>query len=803
MRVSYKWLQDYVDVPWTVDELAEKLTMVGLMVERMEKLAEGIDDIVVAQVTAVEPHPEAEQLVVATVTDGAEQYVVVTGASNVAEGLKVPLAKPGVTLPGGQRIETATLRGVRSEGMLCSEAELGVGDDADGLWELPDDVTVGRPIAEQLGLDDTVLHLEVYPNRPDCLSVIGVAREIAAMTGQRVRLPEAELRESERAAEDTVRVRIDDADLCPRYSARIVERVSVGPSPAWLQQRLRVAGMRPINNIVDVTNFVMWEWGQPLHAFDFDRITGDEIIVRRATDGEVVVTLDGQQRKLTKDALVIADGEDAVAVAGVMGAANSEVSEHTTTLLLESAAFHPTSVRRTAQRFGLRTEASHRFEKGLDPNLVALASARAAHLMQRVAGGDVLRGSTDVYPRPVSPWTVPCRPERVRSLLGVEIDDDAMVRHLEALELTVQRRDGALAVTIPTFRPDLRQEVDLIEEIARLYGYDNVPARLPGGVFDVAHQAAPLPMLDRVRKSLVGAGLLETMTYSFVDGNSGDKLGWASDDSRRRMIELRNPLKDDLAVMRTSLLAGLLETAAYNRTRRNTSVHVFEIGAVFLAEQLPLTDLPREARRIGLLMTGILPERHWGRKPTPVTFYHVKGVVERLCADLGVAPTFAPSDESALHPGRRAVVCIDGRPLGVLGEVHPDVATKYNLDDVRLYVAELDGDVLAEAAAEQRTMYERLPRYPAVERDMALVVPQTVSAADIEAVLWAAGGELLQDVRLFDVYEGEQVDAGHKSLAYSLTLRAADRTLTDEDATRAIQRIDDALAERFGVRRRT
>lgn len=808
MRVSYEWLQDYVDIPWTVGQLADKMTMVGLMVETMEPLAAGVDDIVVGEVRRLERHPDAEQLHVATVSDGVSELTIVTGAPNTAVGQKVALARPGVRLPGGELIERVQLRGIHSEGMLCSEAELGVGDDSSGIWVLPPEVVVGRSVVDVMGLNDTVLHLEVYPNRPDCLSVIGVAREVAALLGQRVRLPDLSLNELDCRAADVTVVQVADNSLCPRYTARILENVSVGPSPAWLQQRLRVAGMRSVNNVVDVTNFVMWEWGQPLHAFDFDEITEGRIIVRRADAGESVITLDGAERALTEEMLVIADAERTVAVAGVMGAANSEVTAATKRILLEAATFHPVSVRRTAQQFGLRTEASHRFEKGLDPNIVPQAATRAAQLMQQLTGADVLAGSADHCAQPVQPWTVTCRPERVRSLLGIDIDAEQIAAHLTALELEVEqsstRSEGnkakrSLSVTVPTFRPDIRHEVDLIEEVARLFGYDEVPADLPGGVFAVARQSEPLPVLDRARELLVAGGLSECMNYSFVARDTADKLRLGEGDERTSVIELRNPLKEDQAVMRTTLLGGLLETAARNRARRNTSVHLFEIGAVFFPQSLPLTELPREARRIGVLMTGALPERHWGRKSTETTFFHVKGIVERLCSGLGLQPSFAVADEPALHPGRGASVAIAGKPGGYVGELHPDVAAAYDMDGVRLYVAELDADLLAEIATGLRMTSARLPRFPALERDIALVVPKTVPAAAIEQVLYEQGGTLLRDVQLFDVYEGAQVEAGHKSLAYALTLRSPERTLTDDDANVVMQRIEAALADQFGV----
>lgn len=813
MRVSYGWLQDYVDIPWTVEQLADKMTMLGLMVETMEPLADGIGDVVVAEVLRLERHPNADELSIAVVSDGVSQRTVVTGAPNVAVGQKVALARPGVQLPGGQHIEAVSLRGVTSEGMLCSEAELGVGEDGSGIWVLPDDAVVGRFVVDALKLDDVVLHLEVYPNRPDCLSVIGVAREVAALLGQPVRLPDLTLEETRRRADEIVTVHIADEDLCARYTARVIENVTIGPSPAWLQQRLRVAGMRPINNVVDVTNFVMWEWGQPLHAFDLDEIEQDRIVVRRAKPKETIVTLDGTERALQQHMLVIADGARPVAVAGVMGGANSEVTEKTGRILLESANFDPVSVRRTAHHFGLRTEASHRFEKGLDPNVVPAAATRAAQLMQRLTGADVLAGSADVYPRPVTPWTVACRPARVRSLLGIDIEAQQIASYLRSLELDVQeqeavadgdalQKESTFVVTVPTHRPDLREEADLIEEVARMFGYDKIDARLPQGIVQVAKQSEPLPFLDKVRELLVAAGLDECITYSFVDPRSADKLRLAADDERRKVIALRNPLKEEQSVMRTTLLGGLLETAARNRARRNTSVHLFEIGAVFLPESLPLQRLPKEARRVALLMTGTLPENNWGRKPAEASFYDVKGVVEGLLAGLRVETTFATADSPTLHPGRGADVFVEGKRCGIVGEVHPDVAEAYDLAGVRLYVAELDADLLAEVTSGVRLRSTRLPRFPAVERDIAVVVSKSVSAASVEAAIKEYGGRLLEQVRLFDVYAGAQVEQGHQSLAYALTLRSDERTLTDEEANEVMDDVERGLAERFGAKRR-
>ena len=802
MRVSYRWLMDYVDIPWPVEELADRLTMAGVKVEALERLAPPeLVGIVVGEVRQIERHPAADNLLVCQVDVGKGRHTVVTGATNLKVGDRVPVALPGSVLPGGRRIEAVTFRGVLSEGMLCSEAELEVGDDADGIWVLPPDVPIGKSVLDALGLDDTVLHLEIYPNRPDCLSVIGVAREVAALAGTRLRLPEMAVREVDESVLQLAAVEVADTDLCPRYTARVMRQVRIAPSPAWVVQRLKVAGMRPINNVVDITNLVMWEWGQPLHAFDYDQLTGGRIVVRRARPGERLVTLDGVERTLDADMLVIADAERPVGVAGVMGGGNSEVTEATTTVLLESANFHPVSVRRTARRLGLRTEASHRFEKGLDPNLAAVASLRAAQLMQELAGAQVLAGVVDVYPRPVAPRTVSCRPERIRSLLGTDLSDERIAAYLQSLELSVQREGERLLVTVPTFRPDIQQEADLAEEVARLYGYDRLPEALPGGTSQVGGQRQPLPLLDRVREVLVAMGLLECMTYSFVHPATADRLRWAQDDPRRQCIPLRNPLSEEYAVMRTSLVGGLLETAARNRSRGVRAVHLFEIGAVYLPKSLPLTELPDERRKVGILMMGPLPQEQWGGRVGEATFYHLKGAVERLLAALRLAGAFAPSEDPTLHPGRQAVVMVGGQAAGVLGEVHPLVAEAYDLGEARVYVAELDVHVLA-AAAPAGVRYRPLPRFPAVDRDIALLVPKAVTAEAVTACIRGAAGEMLEDIVLFDVYEGPQVAAGHRSLAYALTLRAPDRTLTDEEANAIVTRVEEALARQLGVRLR-
>lgn len=805
MRVSYKWLQEYVDIPWSAEELANRLTMAGLLVEMLEPMATGLDDIVIGRVLTVERHPAAEQLYVARVQVGAENLQIVTGAANVTPGALVPVARPGARLPDGRVIQRVELRGVASEGMLCSEAELGTGDDASGIWLLPPDVRHGRRLVEELGLDDVILHLEVYPNRPDCLSVIGVAREVAALTGGTLRMPDMGVTELAARADAMTAVRVEADDLCSRYQARVLQGVAIGPSPAWLQQRLRVAGMRSINNVVDITNYVMWEFGQPLHAFDYDKLAEGRIVVRRAAAGETIVTLDGHERKLTPEVLIIADGQRPVAVAGVMGGADSEVTGATTRVLLEAATFHAATVRRAAKAFGLRTEASHRFEKGLDPNIVALASVRAAGLMQQLSGAEVYAGAVDVYPRPVQPWTVSCRPARVRGLLGAPLSDEQIRGYLVALgfgvEPSTEYGEAAWHVTVPTYRRDVQREADLIEEVARLYGYDRLPTTVPGGLQEPGRQQRPLPFLDHVRDVLAALGLHECLTYSFVDPVTSDKLRLADDDPRRRAVALRNPLREDQSVLRTTLIGGLLETAARNVARRVTDVHLFEVGHVFVPKALPVTELPDEPRRVGLLMMGAQPGRWWGEKRPGVSFFELKGVIEQLLERCGITADFVACEEPYLHPGRQAAMVAGGMRLGVLGEVHPETAAAFDLEGRRVYVAELDADVL-ERLSGTDVRFVPLPRYPAVQRDIALLVPRSLPAAVVEAAIHRHGGELVESVRLFDVYEGPQVAATHRSLAYAVRLRAKDRTLTDEEANAVMTAVEEGLASELGVRRR-
>lgn len=798
MKVPYRWLLEYVDCPWEPEELADRLTMCGLKVEAMHPVGQGVEGVVTARVDRLERHPEADSLYVAAVSAGDRTVTVVTGADNVRVGDVVPLAPAGARLPGGRVIEKAVLRGVASDGMLCSEAELQLGDDAGGIMILPPDTPVGAPLGDVLALDDWVLELEVYPNRPDCLGVVGVAREVAAMCGKPLRLPDSSFPEEGPSAADATRVTIEDDDLCRRYIAHLADGVRVGPSPAWLQQRLRAVGMRPISNVVDITNYVMHEWGQPLHAFDFTTLAGGEIRVRRARPGESLRTLDGRDRTMAPDMLVIADAERPVAVAGIMGGADTEVGDGTEQVLLESACFQPLSVRRTARQLGLRTEASHRFEKGLDPELPLIAARRALHLLHRLAGARVFAGAVDAYPRPATQRTVLMSPARVNRFLGLELTPEVMTDWLERLEFRVRpAADGQLEVEVPFHRRDVEREADLAEEIVRMHGFDGVPSTLPGGAARSGGPEGELLALDRVRDVLVGLGFLEAVTYSFVSPRYDDDLRLDADHPWRRHVRLRNPLSEEQSVMRTNMIGGLLEAAARNRARRVRDVHLFEIGATFEPAANP-DEQPAEPRKLGLLMTGRMPESVWGLPERRADFFALKGAIEELAVACRVRPTFHPSSHPSLHPGRQAEIRLDDEPVGIVGEVHPLVAQAFEAPE---------GTCVAEIALspwlrafDAVPRFQGLPRYPLVRRDLALLVPKERTAAAVEDVMRRAAGPWLEELTLFDVYEGPQVPEGYRSLAYALGFRSPERTLTDDEVTEVVTRVEAALEAEAGVR---
>ncbi|MDQ0287435.1 phenylalanyl-tRNA synthetase beta chain [Desulfofundulus luciae] len=804
MRVSFKWLQEYVDIPISPVELAERLTMAGLAVEGLEEPGKEISNVVTGRIVKIEPHPNADKLVICLVSTGEpEPRQIVTGATNVREGHVVPVALEGARLAGGLVIKRARLRGVESRGMLCSGQELGLdpktipADQAHGIMILPADTPLGLDIRPVLGLDDVIFELDLTPNRGDCLSMIGVAREVAALLGQPLRFPRLEVQEIPGSSlEGRVRVDIVEPGLCRRYVARLFTNVRVGPSPLWMQERLRAAGIRPISNVVDITNYVMLELGQPLHAFDYDKLRDGHIIVRRAHAGEVIVTLDGSERYLEPEMLVIADPGGAVAVAGVMGGLDTEVTENTTTVLLESAYFHPTSIRRTSRALGLRSESSSRFEKGIDLEGCLAAANRAAYLLVEIGAGDVVAGAVDNYPSPVARKPIILRPERVGYILGADIPREETANLLTRLGFTVQDAGQDLLVNVPGYRVDINLEIDLIEEVARLHGYDRVPATLPFGATTRGARTREQSLLKRLKEVLVECGLTEVVTYSFVNPAVFDRFKVPQDSPLRHTLKLQNPLSVEQSVMRTMLLPGLLEVLERNFNRRVTSGAIFEVGRVFLpqgGEALPEERPMLAAAAMGQGAAG------WNRPATPLDFYYLKGVLEVLAAKLGLPGlTFEREKENpAFHPGRAARIKAQGETLGIVGELHPDVLEEYELD-VRVCAFEVDLAAML-ALAGKPPRYRPLPRFPGVKRDIALVVSREVPAADVLRVIRRAGGHLLRSVELFDVYEGEQVREGCRSLAFSLHFQADDRTLTDAEVTAQIDALSGALVRELGA----
>jgi len=782
MRVSMKWLRELVDVELPVDEFTDLLDMTGTKVEAVHTIGAALEGVVIGHILTKVRHPDAETLWVTTVDVGGPVPLnIVCGAQNFEAGDRVPVAVVGTTLPNGVTIKKAKLRGIVSEGMNCSPTELGIGSDSSGLMILPADAPVGMPFAQYHGMADTVLELEVTPNRPDCLSMVGVAREVGAVTDRVARVPSASVAEPGEDVAASVSVTIDDPDLCPRYTARLVRGVEVGPSPGWLAERVAAAGARPINNVVDVTNFVMFELGQPLHAFDAATL-GEQagkraITVRLAMPGEKLVTLDGQERALADDTLVIADPTGAVALAGVMGGATTEVTDTTVDVLLEAACFNPASTGRTSRRLALISEASMRFERGVDANGCTAALDRAASLLAEVGGGTVARGVIDEYPRPVVPVVVPLRVPRLNALLGTQLELAVVAGILEHLGLGVAGEADDLTVTVPTFRPDLEREVDLIEEVVRVHGMGSVPSTLPAGRGRIGGLTEDQTRRERVGAALRGAGLNEAITWSFADPTDAERTGWVF-GLDEQPVRLLNPMSSDQSLLRFSTLPGLVRAVADNRRKGVADVHLYEIGSVWWTA--PGRKQPKERAVMAGVLAGSWNRPGWNDRPVQLDLFDAKGVVESVVEELGIARfRLRKADLPYLQPGRSAEVLVGGDVIGWIGEVHPSVLASYECAGP-VAAFELQLKPLLKVARDV-TPFVDLPRFPGVKTDLAIVVPDGVPAERVEQAITAAGGKLLDEVRLFDAYRGEGVAPGHTSLAFALVYRHPDRTLTDEE----------------------
>ena len=790
MKVPLSWLREFTPVEASADELVRRLPVHGLAVEEVVRTGAEISGVVVARVLEIEEVPGANKVILARVDAGEGAREVFVGVRNIGPGDLVPYAMPGSRLPGGREIGRKEMFGRASEGMLCSAAELEISDDHSGILVLDGDAKLGQDVREALALDDEILDIDITPNRPDCLSIVGVAREVAALYGLPLAVPPVRLVEDGHPAADLATVTVEDARGCPRYLARVITGVRIGPSPWWMRRRLLACGMRPISGPVDVTNYVLLERGHPQHAFDLAKLRGRAVVVRRPRKGErTIVTLDGVERALERDDVLICDGEGPVAVGGIMGGAESEVGEGTTEILLEAAYFDPKRILRTARRLGLRTEASVRFERGADPEAVPDASARAAALLAEISGGTVARAAIDVYPRTVKTKPVRLRVARANALLGITQTPDEMATSLKALGCRVESQTRtALRVVPPTFRPDLRIEPDLIEEIARLYSYERIPTTLPasGRAGGLTEDQA---LRRLVRRLMLGSGLSEAQTLSMLPPSLPDRLGLAADHPWRNALALANPLSEEESVLRPSLIPGLLLAAAKNVARRNTTVSLFEIGNTFTPSD---EVLPIERLQVAWLQSGNVPTG-WHRPHRDYDFFDAKGVLERLTAGLGVGGvTVEAVERQPMHPGRTARVLLGGEEIGTVAELSPRAARALDLPS-RVGVGEVRLEPLLAAAGTAAP--GDLPRFPAVSRDLALLVPSATPAAEVETTIRRTAGSLLEAVEVFDVYPGEEIgQAGKVSLAFALSFRHPERTLTDAEVGEIIAAIADAAA---------
>ena len=799
MNTSLSWIKAYVpELDVTAQEYTDAMTLSGTKVEGYEELDADLDKIVVGQIDKIEKHPDADKLIICQVNVGAETVQIVTGAPNVKEGDKIPVVldggrvagghEPGQRVAGGIKFKKGKLRGVESAGMMCSIEELGSNREMYpeapeyGIYIFPEDTEVGADAVELLGLHDVVFEYEVTSNRVDCYSVVGIAREAAATFRKEFVPPVVTAVGNDEDVNDFIKVTVEDPDLCPRYTARVVKNIKIGPSPKWMQRRLASVGIRPINNLVDITNYVMEEYGQPMHAYDLDTIAGGQIVVRRAKENETFVTLDGQERKLDESVLMICDGEKSVGIAGIMGGENSMITDDVHTMLFEAACFDGTNIRKSSKKVGLRTDASGKFEKGLDPNNAEAAMNRACQLIEEMGAGEVVGGMVDVYSKKKEPVRVPFDADEINGLLGTNISKEEMLSYFKKIDLEYD--EASNEVIAPTFRHDLFRMADLAEEVARFYGYDNIPTTLPRGEATTGKLSFKLRVEEIARDIAEFCGFSQGMTYSFESPKVFDKLLIPSDSPLRNTVDIMNPLGEDYSIMRTTSLNGMLTSLATNYNRRNKNVRLYELGNIYLPKSLPLTELPEERMQFTLGMYG------------DGDFFSMKGVVEEFFEKIGLhkKETYDPNaGKPYLHPGRQANIIYDGVVVGYLGEVHPDVADTYGIG-TKAYVAVLDMPEITKRATFDRK-YTGIAKFPAVTRDISMVMPKEILVGQVEEVIEKKGGAYLESYALFDLYEGAQIKEGYKSVAYSIVFRAKDKTLEEAEISQAMEKILAGLEE--------
>lgn len=796
MFTSFNWLNDFVEIDnLQMKDFEEKMTMSGTKVEGIEELGKEVTNVVVGKILSIEKHPDADKLVVTKVDVGDEVIQIVTGANNISEGDYIPVAKVGAKLID-LKIKKSKLRGIESCGMMCSAGELGMNtsllhkEDTDGIYILKEEYPLGSDVKPILGLDDKIVEFELTANRSDCLSLIGIAREVSATFDRHLVTPIIEVHETEEKIEDYLKISIEDEELCPRYAARMIKVNKIEPSPDWMQRRLLNSGIRPISNIVDVTNYVMLEMGQPLHAFDYNKLNTGEILVRRAHKGEKLTTLDGIDRDLTEDMIVITNGKEPVAIAGVMGGANSDIDENTKMVVIEAASFNKKSVRLTGRKLGLRSESANRFEKGVDPNLATAAADRAAQLLEEMGAGTVLQGKVDVYPKKAEPITIEVDADWVNKLVGIQIPVDKMKEYLDRLFLNVEVSGNKLLVEVPTYRQDLEIKEDIAEEIARIYGYNNIPNTIMKGVTTKGGRNKKQVFELEIRNALRFKGFYEILTTSFTGMSRLTALNITPEDSLFNGVKIINPLGEENSIMRPTLLPSMLQVLSHNYHRSVSEAMLFEIATVYGNIEDLGKQLPNEEKKLCLGMYG------------DKDFFTIKGYVELLLEKLRINEEieYTRLNHPSFHPGRAAILLIENKEVGIIGELHPTVVENYDLPQ-RVYVCELNIERLFDLSNEEIAFTE-LPKYPEMTRDMALLVKEEITAKEIQDIIKVNGKSLLEDVKIFDIYRGEQIPEGHKSMAYSLVFRAKDRTLIDGEVNEIFTKITEEIEAKLGAKLR-
>jgi phenylalanyl-tRNA synthetase beta chain len=799
MKVSLNWLKEFVDIDQAPGEVAEILTMAGLEVEGIEHRAQNLCDITVARILDIKPHPRADRLCICQLDGGKEEACVVCGATNISKGDIVPLALPGIKLPDGTLIKESRIRGELSQGMLLAEDEMGLTDDHTGIMILPDDLTPGQSLSDAMDLEDRILDVTLTPNRVDCASILGIAREIGTLTKRKITIPEIQTEESDNLIEHLADVTILDSQGCPRYTAGLVEHVRVGPSPFWMRYRLYVSGIRSINNVVDITNYVLMELGQPLHAFDHHRLADRRIVVKRAEQGQIFTTLDDQTWYLDDQTLMICDGKEPVALAGIMGGLNSEITENTTSILIESAYFDPIMISRSSKRLSLSTEASYRFERGIDIEGTDFALKRSLMLIARLAGGHIARGIIDCYPKPWSPPKITLRVDRANKILGTSIDRKEMADHLSSLSMAVKVVDqNRIEVRPPSFRVDMTREADLVEEVARLVGYNNIPVTLPA-IRPTEENIPEFVLRDRIKTMLVGIGFTEIITYSFISPQSADVLGAGEKSDLRSFVKLLNPLSEDQSVMRTSLIPGLLSTVRLNSLRGQDDMRVFEWGKVYIKGD---GELPQEKQVLAALITGMVSTQEWYQEPREADFFDIKGAAENILEELGIEKVEYKrnSPKEGFDPHEYARIFYSGSEIGAIGEVSKDVLKGYGVEK-KAFILELCIDTLLSLVVWVRK-FTPLTKFPSVRRDISIIINRSIQSAMLVDIVKEKGTDLVESVDIFDLYQGKQIAPQEKALAVRISYRSNKRTLRDDEVNKIHEGILEEIRRQTGGRLR-